>query len=155
MCIYVFCVCVYIIIMFVYYVYVRMCVCELIICAIIIYMYVSLYTPPPPPPPPPHTLYTHTLYTHRGLDLRKYVKAPDQPDSIYDLFAVSNHFGGMGGGHCTFVCFHGNLWISPSLTHSDTAYCKNKSTGKWYNFDDSHVSEATDDRIVVSHVTVT
>ena len=53
--------------------------------------------------------------------------------------------------------FYGNrsLLISPSLTHSDTAYCKNKSTGKWYNFDDSHVSEATDDRIVVSHVTVT
>ena len=35
----------------------------------------------------------------------------------------------------------------------DTAYCKNKSTGKWYNYDDSHVSEASEDRIVVSHMT--
>ena len=42
-----------------------------------------------------------------------------------------------------------------SLTHTDTAYCKNKTTGKWYNFDDSHVSEASEDRIVVSHMTIT
>jgi ubiquitin carboxyl-terminal hydrolase 4/11/15 len=67
----------------------------------------------------------------KGLDLGQYVKSQDQPESVYDLFAVSNHFGGMGGGHYT-------------------AYCKNKSTGKWYNFDDSHVSETTQDRIVSS-----
>ena len=36
----------------------------------------------------------------RGLDLGQYVKSQDQPESVYDLFAVSNHFGGMGGGHC-------------------------------------------------------
>ena len=23
-------------------------------------------------------------------------------DCLYDLFAVSNHFGGLGGGHCMF-----------------------------------------------------
>ena len=31
------------------------------------------------------------------------MKAPDQPESVYDLFAVSNHFGGMGGGHCALL----------------------------------------------------
>ena len=28
------------------------------------------------------------------------MKNEDDPEPIYDLFAVSNHFGGMGGGHC-------------------------------------------------------
>ena len=36
----------------------------------------------------------------RGLDLSKYVVNEDHVKPIYDLFAVSNHFGGMGGGHC-------------------------------------------------------
>lgn len=32
----------------------------------------------------------------------------------------------------------------------DTAYCKNKDTGKWYHFDDSSVSEMeSDERLVV------
>lgn len=33
---------------------------------------------------------------------------------------------------------------------SDTAYAKNKDDGKWYNFDDSSVSPASEDQIVVS-----
>lgn len=37
--------------------------------------------------------------------------------------AVDNHYGGMGGGHYT-------------------ATCKNMQDGKWYKFDDSHVSPA-------------
>ena len=32
----------------------------------------------------------------------------------------------------------------------DTAYAKNKETGKWYNFDDSHVSETSASNVVVS-----
>ncbi|KAJ1551764.1 CSN-associated deubiquitinating enzyme Ubp12, partial [Nowakowskiella sp. JEL0078] len=43
---------------------------------------------------------------------------------IYDLFAVSNHFGGLGGGHYT-------------------AYAKNGVSQQWYNFDDSHVSNTS------------
>jgi len=41
---------------------------------------------------------------------------------VYDLFAVSNHFGGLGGGHYT-------------------AYCRLPGTEKWYTFDDSSVQE--------------
>ena len=44
-----------------------------------------------------------------------------------------------------FLCVH-------THTHTytaDTAYCKNKETGKWHNFDDSHVSETTDDHVTV------
>lgn len=33
---------------------------------------------------------------------------------------------------------------------SDTAYAKNKDDGKWYYFDDSSVSPASKDQIVVS-----
>jgi ubiquitin carboxyl-terminal hydrolase 4/11/15 len=41
---------------------------------------------------------------------------------IYDCYAVSNHFGQMGFGHYT-------------------AYAKNPLTDKWYEFDDSRVSQ--------------
>ncbi|GAA5927369.1 hypothetical protein JCM1841_002219 [Sporobolomyces salmonicolor] len=49
--------------------------------------------------------------------------AISEPDSlVYDLYAVSNHFGGLGGGHYT-------------------AFAKNPENNKWYDFDDSRVSE--------------
>jgi len=40
---------------------------------------------------------------------------------VYDLFAVSNHYGGLGGGHYT-------------------AYCRAGDDGSWHCFDDCHVS---------------
>lgn len=43
--------------------------------------------------------------------------------AIYDLYGVSNHYGGMGGGHYT-------------------AYVRNLTSGKWFNHDDSRVSPA-------------
>jgi hypothetical protein len=48
---------------------------------------------------------------------------------IYDCYAVSNHFGGLGGGHYTAFAKDGD---------------------KWYNFDDSRVTEVTSERDVVS-----
>ncbi|KAF9349159.1 CSN-associated deubiquitinating enzyme Ubp12 [Mortierella sp. AD094] len=57
-----------------------------------------------------------------GLDLSaKTLKEEDREDNVYDLFGVSNHMGGLGGGHYT-------------------AYAKNDKLNKWFNFDDSHVS---------------
>lgn len=44
------------------------------------------------------------------------------PKMIYDLYAVSNHYGSLGGGHYT-------------------AMAKNPVVHKWYEFDDSHVSK--------------
>lgn len=35
---------------------------------------------------------------------------------------------------------------------ADTAYAKNKLNGKWYYFDDSNVSLASEDQIVVSRL---
>jgi ubiquitin carboxyl-terminal hydrolase 4/11/15 len=42
----------------------------------------------------------------QGLDLNRYVLHNDKnpEDLIYDLYAVSNHFGGTGGGHCMYYC---------------------------------------------------
>lgn len=46
-----------------------------------------------------------------GLDLNGYVlgenrpseaSASENPGLVYDLFAVSNHIGGIGGGHCMY-----------------------------------------------------
>lgn len=41
-----------------------------------------------------------------GLDLSNYVVGPVDPANppVYDLYAVSHHSGGMGGGHYTAVC---------------------------------------------------
>ena len=59
-----------------------------------------------------------------GLDLSELVLCPETPEAIYDLYAVSNHFGGMGGGHCeltplissTLVDTHKHNNTDPVLT---------------------------------------
>jgi ubiquitin carboxyl-terminal hydrolase 4/11/15 len=58
------------------------------------------------------------------LDLSKRVMSKDQTCSSYELFAVSNHYGSMSGGHYT-------------------AYCKNVTTGSWYYYDDHNVTKVT------------
>eukprot|EP01095_Lingulamoeba_sp_RSL-Kostka_P001307 TRINITY_DN11875_c0_g1_i1.p1 TRINITY_DN11875_c0_g1~~TRINITY_DN11875_c0_g1_i1.p1 ORF type:complete len:267 (+),score=108.39 TRINITY_DN11875_c0_g1_i1:207-1007(+) len=67
----------------------------------------------------------------KSLDLTKYVLSESDVPQIYDLYAVSNHFGGLGGGHYT-------------------AYCKNDTTNDWYRFDDSNVSKVNDVNDVIS-----
>ena len=63
-----------------------------------------------------------------GLDMKPFL--PDVPDhllkhgTVYDLYAVSNHSGGLGGGHYT-------------------AAAKNPETGKWYYFNDSSVGSTS------------
>lgn len=50
----------------------------------------------------------------RGLDLTGLVHYRDDPQPLYDLFAISNHFGGMGGGHCKFSSSQWHLVIQTS-----------------------------------------
>eukprot|EP01083_Nonionella_stella_P098123 275856_1 len=53
-----------------------------------------------------------------GLDLRQFALSPSlTTPPVYDLFAVSNHMGGCGGGHYT-------------------ATCKNLQSGEWWYFND-------------------
>ena len=60
-------------------------------------------------------------YPIQDLDISSFVHCKDL-NLKYDLFAVSDHFGGLGGGHYT-------------------ACAKNHIDGKWYKFDDSRSSE--------------
>lgn len=58
-----------------------------------------------------------------GLDLtHQLLSNTDKKKHIYDLYAVSNHFGSLGGGHYT-------------------AFAKNCILEKWFDFNDSSVSK--------------
>ena len=65
-----------------------------------------------------------------NLNMSKYMCGPDKNYSKYDLFAVSQHYGGMGGGHYTAVC-------------------KNID-GKWYEYDDSDCSPISQNQIITN-----
>ena len=78
-----------------------------------------------------HKLDTQVDFPLNDLDLRELVTHWDEgKEPIYDLYAVSNHFGGVGGGHYT-------------------AYAKGDD-GTWCNFDDSRVTSGIDESEVVS-----
>lgn len=64
-----------------------------------------------------------------GLDMGRYIISPDKNNHLYDLVAVANHYGGLGGGHYT-------------------AYGKNRETGNWHYFDDSTVTLASEDNVI-------
>lgn len=62
----------------------------------------------------------------KGLDMAPFLLSEaDKKDAIYDLYAVSNHMGGMGGGHYT-------------------AYAKNLDNKQWYSLDDSRTGKVAD-----------
>ena len=65
-----------------------------------------------------------------GLDLKNYVKmdcAKAGISTVYDLYAVVNHYGSLNGGHYTA--------------------CGKNIDGEWYNFNDSSVSSAARERV--------
>merc|ERR1712027_90049 len=50
-------------------------------------------------------LDTPVEFPTRGLDMSPYVINQNHGPAVYDLVAVSNHYGGMGGGHCKCAVF--------------------------------------------------
>ena len=72
----------------------------------------------------------HVDFPLEGLDISHLVQGKenrggdDDPNDrmIYDCYAVSNHYGNMGFGHYT-------------------AYARSPTDDKWYEFDDSSVSQ--------------
>ena len=38
----------------------------------------------------------------QNLDMTPYVINSAHGQAVYDLISVSNHYGGMGGGHCEY-----------------------------------------------------
>ncbi|XP_062280511.1 ubiquitin carboxyl-terminal hydrolase 8 isoform X1 [Scomber scombrus] len=69
-------------------------------------------------------LQTYVDFPLDSLDLAQYVIGPKQTIKRYNLYGVSNHYGGLDGGHYT-------------------AYCKNSIKQRWYKFDDHEVTEIT------------
>ncbi|TIB82659.1 UCH-domain-containing protein [Wallemia mellicola] len=51
-----------------------------------------------------------------------------EEDAIYDLYAIDNHYGGLGGGHYT-------------------SYARNNESGEFYHFDDSYVSKVNEENV--------
>mmetsp|Transcript_48402 Transcript_48402/g.143057 ORF Transcript_48402/g.143057 Transcript_48402/m.143057 type:complete len:317 (+) Transcript_48402:207-1157(+) len=62
-----------------------------------------------------------------GLDLSEFCLSPDPDGSLYDLQAVSNHYGSAHGGHYT-AC--------------------SRVGGDWYECDDQHVRRVTAESVV-------
>jgi len=65
-----------------------------------------------------------------GLDMSKY-SISSEPNQIYDLYGVSNHYGSLHGGHYT-------------------AFGLNPVQKKWYHFNDSSVSSVSNLKEIVS-----
>ena len=83
---------------------------------------------------------TYVDFPLEGLDISQYIvsepkiMSPNGEPMIYDCYAVSNHFGGTGGGHYT-------------------AFAKSPVDHKWYSFDDSSVTEVNESSL--KHTVVT
>ena len=65
-----------------------------------------------------------------NMNMKDFVCGPDKDNSIYDCFAVSQHYGSTGGGHYT-------------------AICKNID-GNWYGYNDSSCHRASESEVVSS-----
>ena len=68
-------------------------------------------------------------YPIEGLDMSKHILNSKGEPQIYDLFAVSNHYGSLNFGHYT-------------------ATCKNLFDDQWYDFNDSSVSRTSLSQVV-------
>ncbi|PVH82524.1 UCH-domain-containing protein [Cadophora sp. DSE1049] len=67
-----------------------------------------------------------------GLDLSsRVIETEDGKQELYDLFAVDDHWGGLGGGHYT-------------------AFAKNYKDNEWYEYNDGSVSKQKDLSRIVS-----
>lgn len=66
-----------------------------------------------------------------GFDVAQLGLGDVNESLLYDLFAVDEHLGGLGGGHYR-------------------AYARNHLDGEWYHFDDSHVTRCNAEDAVVS-----
>ncbi|KAI9261123.1 hypothetical protein BY458DRAFT_439594 [Sporodiniella umbellata] len=67
-------------------------------------------------------LNTYIDFPISGLDMSEYIRGPKDESSIYDLYAIDNHYGGLEGGHYT-------------------AYALNTQDRTWYSFDDLSVTK--------------
>ena len=70
-----------------------------------------------------------------NLDINNYILSKFNDNIKYDLFAVANHYGSLYYGHYT-------------------AICKNSLDNKWYEYNDSYISETDESKVVSSNAYV-
>ncbi|KAI4381571.1 hypothetical protein MLD38_007632 [Melastoma candidum] len=76
-----------------------------------------------------HKLETFVNFPIHDFDLTNYIANKNNyRRQLYELYALTNHYGGMGSGHYT-------------------AYIKLLEENRWYNFDDSHISPISEDDV--------
>ncbi|KAL8516501.1 hypothetical protein ACS0TY_014953 [Phlomoides rotata] len=76
-----------------------------------------------------HKLDTFVNFPIHDFDLTNYIANKNNTRrQIYELYALTNHYGGMGSGHYT-------------------AHIKLLDENRWYNFDDSHISPINEDDV--------
>ena len=75
-------------------------------------------------------LVTKVDFPITGLNLSDYVIGPNTQQ--YDLYAVSNHFGSLGGGHYTSYCLH-------------------PEKKEWFEYNDSKVTKVKAEEIISPH----
>ncbi|XP_041998432.1 ubiquitin carboxyl-terminal hydrolase 5-like [Salvia splendens] len=76
-----------------------------------------------------HKLDTFVNFPIHDFDLTNYVANKNNTRrQIYELYALTNHYGGMGSGHYT-------------------AHIKLLDENRWYNFDDSHISPINEEDV--------
>ena len=70
------------------------------------------------------------VFPVQGLDIRKYVvEENSKKDSLYDLCAISQHYGSLSSGHYTALC---------------------KNEDEWYTFDDEKISKINNEKHIVT-----
>ncbi|OVA10566.1 Ubiquitin carboxyl-terminal hydrolases family 2 [Macleaya cordata] len=78
-----------------------------------------------------HKLETFVNFPIHDFDLTNYVAHKNSSRrQLYELYALSNHYGGMGSGHYT-------AHIKTQLLDEN----------RWYNFDDSHISPINEEDV--------
>ncbi|KAE8702169.1 Calcium and calcium/calmodulin-dependent serine/threonine-protein kinase [Hibiscus syriacus] len=76
-----------------------------------------------------HKVETFVNFPIHDFNLTNYVADKRSSRSqLYELYALTNHYGGMGSGHYT-------------------AHIKLLDENRWYNFDDSHISPINEEDV--------
>ncbi|KAK2416497.1 ubiquitin carboxyl-terminal hydrolase [Trifolium repens] len=76
-----------------------------------------------------HKLETFVNFPIHDFDLTNYIANKNNSQrQVYELYALTNHYGSMGSGHYT-------------------AHIKLLDENRWYNFDDSHISLISEDEV--------
>ena len=74
---------------------------------------------------------TKVNFPLKNLDISNYIISKYKKKIKYDLFAVANHYGSLYYGHYT-------------------AFCKNSINNRWYEYNDSCVTEINDESKIIS-----